>query len=144
MPARNGFPLWVRYCHFFNFVFLMMLIRSGLSMLLGFCGYAAFALTMAATPPVSTHPGIDGPTVLAAALALSATGAFMVLFRVSYPPAGATTLIVSHGGPASAPKRPSSCWDCPRLRCVFRQIPRRRRDGLWRRPSQFPSWPRRR
>jgi len=29
----HGFPLWVRYCHFFNFVFLMMLIRSGLSIL---------------------------------------------------------------------------------------------------------------
>jgi hypothetical protein len=28
-----GFPLWVRYSHFFNFVFLMMLIRSGLSIL---------------------------------------------------------------------------------------------------------------
>jgi DMSO/TMAO reductase YedYZ molybdopterin-dependent catalytic subunit/thiosulfate reductase cytochrome b subunit len=29
----HGFPLWVRYCHFFNFVFLTMLIRSGLSIL---------------------------------------------------------------------------------------------------------------
>ena len=29
----HGFPLWVRYCHFFNFVFLMILIRSGLSIL---------------------------------------------------------------------------------------------------------------
>jgi len=29
----HGFPLWVRYCHFFNFFFLMMLIRSGLSIL---------------------------------------------------------------------------------------------------------------
>ena len=62
-----------------------------------FCGYAAFALTMAATPPFGMHAGIDGPTVLAAALSLSATGAFMVLFRVSHPPAGATTLIVSLG-----------------------------------------------
>ena len=61
------------------------------------CGYAAFALTMAATPPFGMHAGIDGPTVLAAALSLSATGAFMVLFRVSHPPAGATTLIVSLG-----------------------------------------------
>jgi len=25
----HGFPLWVRYCHFFNFLFVMMLIRSG-------------------------------------------------------------------------------------------------------------------
>lgn len=30
----HGFPLWVRYCHFFNFLFLMMLIRSGLSILI--------------------------------------------------------------------------------------------------------------
>lgn len=28
-----GFPWWERYCHFFNFVFLTMLIRSGLSIL---------------------------------------------------------------------------------------------------------------
>jgi DMSO/TMAO reductase YedYZ molybdopterin-dependent catalytic subunit/thiosulfate reductase cytochrome b subunit len=30
----QGFPLWIRYAHFFNFVFLMMLIRSGLSILM--------------------------------------------------------------------------------------------------------------
>ena len=29
----HGFPLWVRYCHFFNLLFGMMLIRSGLSIL---------------------------------------------------------------------------------------------------------------
>ncbi len=29
----HGFPLWVRYSHFFNFLFVMMLIRSGLSIL---------------------------------------------------------------------------------------------------------------
>src|SRR5579872_1172872 len=29
----QGFPLWTRYCHFFNFLFVMMLIRSGLSIL---------------------------------------------------------------------------------------------------------------
>jgi sulfoxide reductase catalytic subunit YedY len=27
----HGFPVWVRYCHFFNFLFVTMLIRSGLS-----------------------------------------------------------------------------------------------------------------
>jgi DMSO/TMAO reductase YedYZ molybdopterin-dependent catalytic subunit/thiosulfate reductase cytochrome b subunit len=27
----HGFPPWVRYCHFFNFLFVTMLIRSGLS-----------------------------------------------------------------------------------------------------------------
>jgi methionine sulfoxide reductase catalytic subunit len=30
----HGFPVWVRYCHFFNFFFAMMLIRSGLSILM--------------------------------------------------------------------------------------------------------------
>jgi methionine sulfoxide reductase catalytic subunit len=29
----HGFPLWIRYAHFFNFIFLMMLVRSGLSIL---------------------------------------------------------------------------------------------------------------
>ena len=29
----HGFPVWLRYCHFFNFLFVMMLIRSGLSIL---------------------------------------------------------------------------------------------------------------
>ena len=29
----HGFPLWVRYCHFFNFFFVMLLVRSGLSIL---------------------------------------------------------------------------------------------------------------
>ncbi|MGH9569392.1 MAG: molybdopterin-dependent oxidoreductase [Candidatus Angelobacter sp.] len=30
----HGFPLWLRYCHFFNFLFVMLLIRSGLSILM--------------------------------------------------------------------------------------------------------------
>jgi CBS-domain-containing membrane protein len=61
------------------------------------CGYAAFALTIASSPPFAMHPGVHGPRVLAAALSLSATGALMALFRVSHPPAGAMTLIVSLG-----------------------------------------------
>ncbi len=61
------------------------------------CGYAAFALTAASSPPFAVYAGVHGPRVLAAALSLSATGALMVLFRVSHPPAGATTLIVSLG-----------------------------------------------
>jgi CBS domain-containing membrane protein len=61
------------------------------------CGYAAFALTGAGAIPFGTHPGIFWPRILAAALSLSATGAFMVLLAVSHPPAGATTLIVSLG-----------------------------------------------
>ena len=30
----HGFPAWARYCHFFNFLFVTMLIRSGLSILM--------------------------------------------------------------------------------------------------------------
>jgi len=33
LAEPHGFPLWVRWCHFFNFLFVMMLIRSGLSIL---------------------------------------------------------------------------------------------------------------
>jgi CBS-domain-containing membrane protein len=61
------------------------------------CGYAAFVLTGAGALPFGLHPGIFWPRILAAALSLSATGAFMVLLEVSHPPAGATTLIISLG-----------------------------------------------
>jgi CBS domain-containing membrane protein len=61
------------------------------------CGYAAFALTASFVPPFAAQGGVHGARVLAAALSLSATGALMALFRVSHPPAGATTLIVSLG-----------------------------------------------
>ena len=30
----HGFPVWARYCHFFNFIFVTILIRSGLSILM--------------------------------------------------------------------------------------------------------------
>ncbi len=33
VPSPTGFPVWVRYCHFFNFLFVAMLARSGLSIL---------------------------------------------------------------------------------------------------------------
>jgi CBS domain-containing membrane protein len=61
------------------------------------CGYAAFAVTSGFGPTFAAHGEVHLPRVLAAALALSATGAFMALFRVSHPPAGATTLIVALG-----------------------------------------------
>ena len=61
------------------------------------CGYAAFVVTGAGRVAFGAHPGIFWPRILAAALSLSATGAFMVLLGVSHPPAGATTLIVSLG-----------------------------------------------
>lgn len=35
IASPHGFPLWVRYAHFFSFLFLTMLIRSGLSILSG-------------------------------------------------------------------------------------------------------------
>jgi CBS-domain-containing membrane protein len=61
------------------------------------CGYGAFWVTgmhAFGQPPVQ---GIYWPRVLAAALALAFTGMFMVIFSVSHPPAGATTLIVALG-----------------------------------------------
>src|SRR5579872_482027 len=61
------------------------------------CGYVAFVATGAGAQPFGVHPGIFWPKILAAALSLSATGAFIVLLDVSHPPAGATTLIVSLG-----------------------------------------------
>ena len=61
------------------------------------CGYAAFAVTSGFGPTFAAHGEVHLPRILAAALALSATGAFMALFRVSHPPAGATTLIVALG-----------------------------------------------
>ena len=30
----HGFPVWLRYYHFLNFLFVMLLIRSGLSILM--------------------------------------------------------------------------------------------------------------
>jgi CBS domain-containing membrane protein len=59
------------------------------------CGYGAFVITGAGALPFGA--GIFWPRILAAALSLAATGAGMVLFEVSHPPAGATTLIVSLG-----------------------------------------------
>ncbi len=63
------------------------------------CGYCALLLAgmVHVHSSQGLHDGMHWPTVLAAALSLGATGALMVLFRVSHPPAGATTLIVSLG-----------------------------------------------
>lgn len=33
VASPHGFPVWVRYCHFFNFLFVTLVIRSGLSIL---------------------------------------------------------------------------------------------------------------
>lgn len=61
------------------------------------CGYAALVLTQTARLPYGTHSGVHWPRILAAAISLAATGAFMVLLKAGHPPAGATTLIVSLG-----------------------------------------------
>ena len=34
LAGPHGFPLWLRFCHFLNFLFVMMLIRSGLSIVI--------------------------------------------------------------------------------------------------------------
>jgi CBS domain-containing membrane protein len=60
------------------------------------CGYLSLVVTGMALPVGLAH-GITWQTGIAAALSLGLTGALMVLFRVSHPPAGATTLIVSLG-----------------------------------------------
>ncbi len=61
------------------------------------CGFAAYKIT----GMYSFLEGFSGevywPRILASALALSLTGAIVVLLRVNHPPAGATTMIVSLG-----------------------------------------------
>jgi CBS-domain-containing membrane protein len=61
------------------------------------CGYAALLATHTTSASVGLQTAILRPTVFAAALSLGATGALLVLFRISHPPAGATALIVSLG-----------------------------------------------
>jgi CBS-domain-containing membrane protein len=61
------------------------------------CGYASLWITGTA---LARHPigqGVVWPTVASAAISLASTGGLMVLLRVSHPPAGATTLIISLG-----------------------------------------------
>jgi CBS domain-containing membrane protein len=61
------------------------------------CGFAAFSITGMSHLQPGLPIEIYWPRVLSAALSLSLTGAIMVLLRVSHPPAGATTMIVSLG-----------------------------------------------
>lgn len=61
------------------------------------CGYAAFRVTGMHPFEQTLGSGIFWPSIFAAALALAFTGMFMVIFNVSHPPAGATTLIVALG-----------------------------------------------
>jgi CBS-domain-containing membrane protein len=61
------------------------------------CGYGALFVTGLTEAPPAMVAGVDGARILAAALALAATGALMVLLKSAHPPAGATTLIIALG-----------------------------------------------
>ncbi|MFZ0662858.1 MAG: HPP family protein [Acidobacteriaceae bacterium] len=61
------------------------------------CGYWAFWITGMHAFGAPAPQGFYWPQLLAAAIALAATGMLMVAFSVSHPPAGATTLIVALG-----------------------------------------------
>src|ERR1035437_2023676 len=52
----HGFPLWVRYCHFFNFLFVMMLIRSGLSILVVLSKYRCPVFEASEVSGLINHP----------------------------------------------------------------------------------------
>jgi len=61
------------------------------------CGYAAYVAMGSHGFTTTSFKEVSWREITAAALSLAATGAVMVLMRVSHPPAGATTLIVSLG-----------------------------------------------
>ena len=61
------------------------------------CGFFAYYVTGMHAFPHGFAGEVYWPRIVASALALSLTGAGMVLLRVNHPPAGATTMIVSLG-----------------------------------------------
>jgi len=61
------------------------------------CGFFAYYVTGMHPFPQGPIEHVYWPRIFASALALSLTGAFMVLLKVNHPPAGATTMIVSLG-----------------------------------------------
>jgi CBS-domain-containing membrane protein len=61
------------------------------------CGYAALVVTGLQHSPSALVTGVDATRVIAAALSIALTGAVMVFFRVTHPPAGATALVISLG-----------------------------------------------
>ena len=61
------------------------------------CGYAALVVTGLQHSPSALVIGVDAMRVIAVALSIALTGAFMVFFRVTHPPAGATALVISLG-----------------------------------------------
>lgn len=60
-------------------------------------GWGALWATGLLHAPAVTQEGVNSMRVLAAAASLGLTGAAMVMLKISHPPAGATTLIVSLG-----------------------------------------------
>jgi CBS domain-containing membrane protein len=61
------------------------------------CGYVSVLIFGLLHEPSAMNGVVDLRRVLAAALSLSLTGAFMIVLKAVHPPAGATTLIVSLG-----------------------------------------------
>lgn len=61
------------------------------------CGYVSLWIFGLVHEASAMNGAVDLHRVLAAALSLSLTGAFMIAFKAVHPPAGATTLIVSLG-----------------------------------------------
>jgi CBS domain-containing membrane protein len=61
------------------------------------CGYAALVVTGLQNSPSVMVMGVTEMRVIAAALSIALTGALMVFFRVTHPPAGATALVISLG-----------------------------------------------
>jgi CBS-domain-containing membrane protein len=61
------------------------------------CGYGALWVTGLVDAPPTIIAGVSAARVVAAALSLASTGAFMILLKAAHPPAGATTLIISLG-----------------------------------------------
>jgi hypothetical protein len=61
------------------------------------CGYAAYVAMGSHGFTATAFTQVSWREVTAAALSLAVTGAVLVLLRISHPPAGATTLIVSLG-----------------------------------------------
>jgi CBS domain-containing membrane protein len=61
------------------------------------CGYGALVVTGLQNSPSVMVMGVDNARIIAAAFSLALTGALMVYFRVTHPPAGATALVISLG-----------------------------------------------
>lgn len=61
------------------------------------CGYLALVVTGLTAAPSVIDGGTTWPRIIAASLALAATGAIMVIAKTPHAPAGATTLIIALG-----------------------------------------------